>query len=98
MRLLLAVGLSVVSLAAQTFTRATAMDAAINQAVREGRIPGAVVLVGHEGKVIYQKAYGNRSLAPAREAMTLDTIFDIASPFIFLKACARRKVLWQPQN
>jgi len=29
--------------------------------------------------VIYRKAFGNRALEPRREAMTLDTIFDIAS-------------------
>src|SRR5437016_1412638 len=79
MRLLLAAALSVSALAAQTFSRAAAMDAAIEQAIREDRIPGAVVLVGHDGKIIYQKAYGSRSLAPAKEAMTLDTIFDVAS-------------------
>ena len=35
--------------------------------------------MGHEGKVIYRKAYGKRSLAPLPEAMTLDTVFDCAS-------------------
>ncbi len=29
--------------------------------------------------MIYRKAYGNRALEPQREAMTLDTIFDMAS-------------------
>jgi uncharacterized protein YbbC (DUF1343 family) len=79
MRFFLAAALCVGSLSAQTFTRAAAMDAAINRAVRENQIPGAVVLVGHEGKIIYEKAYGNRALAPVREPMTLDTIFDVAS-------------------
>ena len=41
--------------------------------------PGAVVIVGHEGKVIYRKAFGSRSLDPAIEPMTVDTIFDMAS-------------------
>src|SRR5207302_7086995 len=40
---------------------------------------GAVLAVGHDGKVIYRKAYGERSLEPRREAMTVDTIFDMAS-------------------
>ena len=42
-------------------------------------MPGAVLLVGHEGKVIYRKAYGKRALVPQPEAMTLDTVFDCAS-------------------
>src|SRR5215471_18516983 len=56
-----------------------AVDAIINQAISDGNIPGAVLVVGHNGKVIYRKAYGNRALEPKREPMTLDTIFDLAS-------------------
>ena len=41
--------------------------------------PGAVLVVGHDGAVIYRKAYGNRALEPTREPMTLDTVFDLAS-------------------
>lgn len=62
-----------------TFKGAAEADAAINQAIQEDKIPGAVLLVGHQGKVIYRKAYGNRALLPAKEKMTLDTIFDCAS-------------------
>jgi uncharacterized protein YbbC (DUF1343 family)/CubicO group peptidase (beta-lactamase class C family) len=64
---------------AQSFPAAADLDAAINKAVREDQIPGAVVMIGHNGRVVYEKAYGSRALLPAREAMTLDTIFDIAS-------------------
>jgi CubicO group peptidase (beta-lactamase class C family) len=64
---------------AQTFHGADDLDAAINQAIREDKIPGAVLLVGHRGAVVYRKAYGSRALVPAREPMTVDTIFDIAS-------------------
>src|SRR5580658_6843382 len=56
-----------------------AVDAVIEQAVQEGQIPGAVLIVGHDGTVIYRKAYGSRALEPKREAMTLDTVFDLAS-------------------
>ena len=42
-------------------------------------MPGAVLLVWHNGQVMYRKAFGNRSLEPRRETMTLDTIFDLAS-------------------
>jgi uncharacterized protein YbbC (DUF1343 family)/CubicO group peptidase (beta-lactamase class C family) len=51
----------------------------INAAILDGTIPGAVLVVGHDGRVIYRKAYGARALEPRREVMTLDTIFDVAS-------------------
>lgn len=55
------------------------MDAALQKAVDEEEIPGAVVLVGHNGKIVYRRAFGYRALEPRREPMTLDTIFDLAS-------------------
>jgi CubicO group peptidase (beta-lactamase class C family) len=64
---------------AQRFPDAADLDAAINRAIREDKIPGAVVLVGHNGQVVYRKAYGFRALLPVKERMTADTIFDIAS-------------------
>ncbi len=64
---------------AQKWPGGPAVDDAIEQAVTQGRIPGAVVLVGHRGEVVYRKAYGSRALLPAKEPMTLDTIFDCAS-------------------
>ena len=63
----------------ETFSRSPDLDAVIDQAVRSQLIPGAVLIVGHEGKIVHRKAYGNRALIPAREPMTVDTIFDIAS-------------------
>src|ERR1019366_3695267 len=55
------------------------VDGIMNEAVARGTIPGGVVLVGHDGAVVYRKAFGMRSLEPVREAMTVDTIFDVAS-------------------
>src|SRR6202451_4301761 len=55
------------------------LDSIVQEAIRDGQIPGAVVLVGHDGQVIYRKAFGERSLEPRHEAMTVDTIFDLAS-------------------
>ncbi len=63
----------------QTFPIGPALDEAINQAIREDRIPGAVLLVGHNGAQLYSKAYGHRALVPAPETMMADTIFDCAS-------------------
>jgi CubicO group peptidase (beta-lactamase class C family) len=60
----------------------------VNDAIAARRLPGAVVVVGHGGKVVFHQAYGSRKLddepgldgspAPA-EPMTEDTIFDMAS-------------------
>ena len=65
--------------AAQEFSGSAALDQAVDQAVKDGLIPGAVLIVGHDGKILHRKAYGSRALAPQREAMTVDTIFDLAS-------------------
>ena len=51
----------------------------VTREVRLGNIPGAVVLIGHEGKVLYRRAFGYRALEPQRIPMTEDTIFDLAS-------------------
>jgi uncharacterized protein YbbC (DUF1343 family)/CubicO group peptidase (beta-lactamase class C family) len=64
---------------AQTFAGSAALDAATEQAIRDGLIPGVVILIGHDGKIVHRKAYGARALVPARENATLDTIYDIAS-------------------
>ncbi len=47
--------------------------------IADKKLPGAVVIVGHKGKIVYRKAFGNRSLVPTIEPMTVDTIFDVAS-------------------
>jgi uncharacterized protein YbbC (DUF1343 family)/CubicO group peptidase (beta-lactamase class C family) len=55
------------------------LDPILEQSVAAGDVPGAVLLVGHNGRVIYRKAFGSRALEPVREPMTVDTIFDLAS-------------------
>src|SRR5450759_3312130 len=79
MKLFWCAALAAGALSAQTFSGAAALDRVIDEAVEQGRMPGAVLLVGHEGKVVYRKAYGKRALVPLPEAMTLDTVFDCAS-------------------
>jgi len=79
MKLLWCAALAAATLSAQTFSGARALDDAINLAIDQGRLPGAVVLVGHNGQVVYRKAYGKRALVPQPEDMTVDTIFDCAS-------------------
>jgi uncharacterized protein YbbC (DUF1343 family) len=51
----------------------------VEKDIAEKKLPGAVVLVGRDDRVVWQKAIGNRSLVPSVEKMTLDTIFDVAS-------------------
>ncbi len=60
-------------------SRFVAIDSIMKDAIAEGHVPGGVVLVGHNGKIVFRKAYGWRSLEPTREAMTVDTVFDMAS-------------------
>ena len=55
------------------------MDDVVAKEIAEGHLPGAVVLVGRKGRVVWRKAYGDRAVEPAREPMTGNTIFDIAS-------------------
>jgi uncharacterized protein YbbC (DUF1343 family)/CubicO group peptidase (beta-lactamase class C family) len=55
------------------------IDEAIADEIAKKQLPGAVVLVGRQGKIVYRKAFGNRALEPNAEAMTPDTIFDLAS-------------------
>jgi uncharacterized protein YbbC (DUF1343 family)/CubicO group peptidase (beta-lactamase class C family) len=59
--------------------RMAGVDSIIQQAISDNNIPGAVLVVGHNGSVVYRKAYGSRALEPRREVMTAETIFDLAS-------------------
>jgi CubicO group peptidase (beta-lactamase class C family) len=53
--------------------------AIVEQAISDGKAPGAVVLIGNWERVIYRRAFGYRSLEPEKLLMTTDTIFDLAS-------------------
>jgi len=60
-------------------SRLAVLDPIVNDAIAQRQIPGAVVIIGHDGQVVYRKAYGSRALEPRREPMTVDTVFDCAS-------------------
>jgi uncharacterized protein YbbC (DUF1343 family) len=60
-------------------TQLSHIDEAIAAEIMKKQLPGAVVLVGRQGKIVWRHAYGNRTLEPQTEPMTLDTIFDLAS-------------------
>ncbi len=55
------------------------IDALVTKDIADKKFPGAVVVIGHKGKIVYRKAFGNRALVPKVEKMTIDTIFDVAS-------------------
>lgn len=54
------------------------IDRAIERAIKDGDIPGAVFRIESRGEV-YEKSYGRRLVDPGSEAMTVDTLFDLAS-------------------
>lgn len=78
--LLLTLTLAAPLLAAPSFkpARLAEMDEAIANAIAEKNIPGGVLWVERQG-LTYHKAYGKRSLVPAAENISEDTIFDAAS-------------------
>jgi uncharacterized protein YbbC (DUF1343 family)/CubicO group peptidase (beta-lactamase class C family) len=55
------------------------IDEAVDRAIQNEDVPGAVVLVGRRGKIAYVRAAGRRAVEPSAEAMTRDTVFDMAS-------------------
>jgi len=59
--------------------RLARIETLIEDAIRDGRLPGAVVVVGHAGEIVYTGAFGARAVDGPPEAMTPDTIFDLAS-------------------
>ncbi|HEX8170250.1 MAG TPA: exo-beta-N-acetylmuramidase NamZ domain-containing protein [Thermoanaerobaculia bacterium] len=66
------------------------VDSAIESAIAAKQLPGGVLWVEHDGHV-YERAYGRRALVPRAEAMTRDTIFDLAS---LTKVVATAPSIW----
>lgn len=54
------------------------IDAMINRAMAENVIPGAVAIITRNGKIVYQKAFG-QSDVQAKKAFNTNSIFRIAS-------------------
>jgi len=92
MRRLLLIPLVVLFLFAGAFreTKLREIDSAIDEAIAAKKIPGGVLRIEHGGQV-YHRAYGNRALVPEVEAMTEDTIFDLAS---ITKVVATAPSIW----
>lgn len=60
-------------------SRLAAIDRVVEEGLRYERMPGCVVLVGHQGRIAWLKSYGSRQLKPDAVPMTTDTVFDLAS-------------------
>ncbi|MBV1835610.1 serine hydrolase [Acetobacter estunensis] len=56
-----------------------AVDRLVDEAIARKDIPGAVVAIGHEGKIVHRFVAGHRAIEPNVEPMTWDTHFDMAS-------------------
>src|SRR5271163_1356694 len=76
-------------------SRLAVLDPIINNAIAERQTPGAVLVVGHDGRVVYRKAYGSRAIEPHREAMTPDTVFDCASLTKVVATTTALMQLWE---
>jgi uncharacterized protein YbbC (DUF1343 family)/CubicO group peptidase (beta-lactamase class C family) len=82
-----ALAVALVGAAAGSLPAHQSVDAALNirvreiveDAIRAKQVPGAVVIAGRGERVLVREAFGARALEPAREPMTLDSIFDAAS-------------------
>ena len=76
---LLSLSMMCSSASGQQASGLSALDSVLETAIQNHEVPGAVLLVGHDGRVIYKKAFGDRAIEPTRSAMTVNTVFDIAS-------------------
>ncbi|MBK95821.1 MAG: esterase [Planctomycetaceae bacterium] len=55
------------------------IETIVKKGIKDGKMPGAVVVIADHDKVLYRRAFGNRQVEPVAEPMTLDTVFDLAS-------------------
>jgi uncharacterized protein YbbC (DUF1343 family)/CubicO group peptidase (beta-lactamase class C family) len=51
----------------------------VDRAIERGDMPGCVVLIGRRAGIVFERAYGHRSIEPEKVPMTTDTVFDMAS-------------------
>jgi uncharacterized protein YbbC (DUF1343 family)/CubicO group peptidase (beta-lactamase class C family) len=86
---------SAAALGQEISSRLSVLDPVIDEAIAKQQIPGAVLIVGHNGQIVYRKAYGSRSIVPRREPMTLDTVFDCASLTKVVATTTALMQLWE---
>ena len=70
--------LALPTLAEVSVERLAGLDAFLDASVDEGKIPGAVLQVTHDGRTVYHRAVGFRD-REANAPMQIDTVFRIAS-------------------
>lgn len=73
---LLLCGISASVVAAEPYDRIAPL---VEKAIADKQLPGAVVLVGRGEQILYHKAFGFKTYAPAAAVTTTDTVFDLAS-------------------
>jgi CubicO group peptidase (beta-lactamase class C family) len=59
--------------------RFSEIDHVIEEEIEKGNFPGAVVLVGKQGDILYWRASGHEVIEPFEEPIKKNTIFDLAS-------------------
>ena len=60
-------------------SKSNRVNSVVDDGIANGTFPGAVVLTETKGKVSRALVRGDRQVQPSREAMTADTLFDLAS-------------------
>jgi len=60
-------------------TRLNLIDDIVQEGLAQDKMPGCVVLIGRREGIAFRRAYGFRQLQPEKVAMTVDTVFDLAS-------------------
>jgi uncharacterized protein YbbC (DUF1343 family) len=59
--------------------RLARIDGLVAEAIAAGEMSGCVVAIGRRAGTAWMAAFGDRQVEPAREPMTTDTVFDLAS-------------------
>jgi len=59
--------------------RLARIEGLVADAIAAGETPGCVVCIGRRAGTAWIRAFGDRQIEPAREPMTTETIFDLAS-------------------
>jgi CubicO group peptidase (beta-lactamase class C family) len=60
-------------------TQLERLDQVMAEALEKRAFPGAVIVVGREGKIVFRKAYGASQWLPDLRPMQVDMVFDMAS-------------------
>ncbi|HID38052.1 MAG TPA: hypothetical protein EYP36_00860 [Calditrichaeota bacterium] len=60
-------------------TKLERIDRVIEKAIEKKQIPGAVLLVMRDNRIVYRKAFGFKQIYPVKKPMSVETVFDLAS-------------------